>query len=476
MGQAALKLPPGAQLVEDSPPTNLPPGASLVTEESEHARQLKPAISHPALPSALDRLLAPSDMTGNDPNTVKGYLRTWGESLKGAGSGIRKFVIAPAPGMEGNPVIWDPAEQFSRDWKGLKDWYAEAKKNPNYAVGEMVGPALLTHTVSRLLTPAGMASKLTRGTGAMAEDIEPTVDDLRAVTHEVNPKTGTKFGKPDTIGDFAEQSGFAEDTLNKEYANALGPHANDPGPITPDGKFPVAEAIYKLKLKIGTTTPQDKAARAYIDSMASNFEKPLSLDELNRQRIAANGRLYSFENKSDVAQYATAGANSGTAVDRAIANTVRDVVYPEMDRLTGKPSGYFRDLQQRVGNLFRMQSDVKEFAKRLHQETMIGRGSTPLERLHPGAAVSAHGGVHGYVANIPRAIKAPNPEAGANAAIRSAYGWRQRIQPPPEIMSLPLSSLLGVMKRIEDQEDTAPKGPKTRRLEELRNGSASPTQ
>ena len=403
------------------------------------------AVRSPALkqPSALDRLLAPSDMRGNDPNTLGGYAKTWVEALKGAGAGIKGLITTPVPGTKDNPINWNPLTQAKKDIGGLKDLYEQFKVNPNYAAGELAGPALLTHTVSRLLSPAGMAAKLTRGTGGMAEDIEPTINELRAATKEVNPKTGKPFGKPATVGDFVDQVSVAEDKLNREYANALGPHASDPGPITPDGKFPVAEAILKLKDKIGDTTPQDKAARSYIDSMASNFQKPLTLDELNRQRIAANGRLYSFENKSDVAQYATAGANSGTAVDRAIANAVRDTVYPEMDKITGKPKGYFRDLQNRVGNLFRLQSDAKEFARGVHQKTMEARGSTPIERIHPGGAVSSRGGIHGYFSNIPAALKSPNPEAGANAAVRSAYGLRQRFQPPPEVMSVPLSALIG---------------------------------
>ena len=412
------------------------------TEESEHERQLKPAQV-----SSISRFLAPSDMTGNDPNTLRGYAKTWGETLKGGARGIGALLTTPLPGMEGNPVNWNPVTQAKKDIGGMKDWYEEFKKNPNYAMGEMAGPMLLTHTLSRLMAPAGMAAKLTRGAGGMSEDIEPTIADLRAVTREVNPDTGKPFGTPSTVGDFVKQVSAAESKLNNEYANALGPHANEPGPTMVDGRFPVAEAIRKLKDKIGDTTPQDKAARAYIDQMASHFQKPLSLGELNKQRIAANARLYSFENKSDVAQYAAAGANTGTAVDKAIANSVRDEVYPMMDFVTGKPPGYFRNLQSRVGHLFRLESDAKEYATKVHQKTMESRGSTPMERLRPGGAVSAGGGIHGYISNIPQLFKAADPEGKANAAVRSAYSLRQKVQPPPEAMSLPLSSLLGAFNQ-----------------------------
>lgn len=425
----------------------------VTTEESEHTRQLSPSrplsssITPQKTSSAIERLLSPSDMTGNDLNTFRGYARTWGEFLKGAGAGIKNFVMTPLPGTSENPVTWNPVKQVKKDVEGMKALLDEAKKDPNYAAGELAGPMLLTHTLTRLFTPAGMAAKLTRGSGGMAEDIEPTMGDLRAVTKDLNPSTLKPFGKPKTVGEFVDHVAAAESKLNREYANALGPHANQPGPITPDGTFPVADAILKLKEKLGNTTAQDKAARAYIDHVASEFEKPLTLDELNRQRIAANGRLYSFENKSDVAQYAAAGSNAGTAVDRAIANTVRDVVYPEMDRLTGKPKGYFRNLQNRVGNLFRLQSDAKEYAGKVHQQSMEQRGRTPMERVHKGAAVSAHGGVHGYLSNLPEMFKPSDPEGRANAAIRSAYGVRQSVQPPPEALSQPVTALITALRK-----------------------------
>lgn len=413
---------------------------------------------HPVL-SGIDRMLAPSDMTGNDPNTLKGYLKTWGETLKGAGAGIKSLITTPLPGTDANPINWNPVTQFKKDAAGLGNWYQQFKENPNYAAGEMAGPALLTHTVAKLLTPAGMVAKLTRGTGGMAEDIEPTINDLRSITKDPDPVTGKPFGNPNTVGDFIKQAGAAEDKLNKEYANTLGPHANDPGPITPNGTFPVSDAILKLKDKLGNTTSQDVAARAYIDKVASEFQNPLTLDELNRQRIAANNRLFSFEKKSDVAQYSAAGSNAGTAVDRAIANTVRDVVYPRMDQLAGKPDGYFRDLQNRVGNLFRLQSDAQDFAKSVHQKTMLARGSTPMERVKPGVAGSG-GGVHGYISNIPAMFRAPNPEGAANSAVESAYGIGQRFSPPPPELSLPVASLMAMIRSNKGTlKDVAPNHP-----------------
>jgi hypothetical protein len=406
-------------------------------------------------PSAIDRALAPSDMSGVDPNTLRGYAKMWGEALKGAGAGIKGMVSPP---YLPEHIIWNPVEQFKQDAQMLSNLKDVAKHDPNYVAGAISGPALLTHAVSGIMEPAGMVSKLTRGTGAMAEDIEPAINDLKAVAKA--------SGKPKTIGQFLDNVTEAETRLNQEYANTLGPHANSPGPLTANGKFPVVEALEKVESKLGRTTDQDMHARAYIADLKARFSKPLTLDELNRQRLAANARTRAYWKQNDVAQYGSAGSNIGTAADLAISNAIRDSVYPEMDRLSGKPRGYFRDLQQRVGNLFNMQSDARDFAAGVHQKSMISKGSTPMERIHPGGALSAGGGFHGYIGNLPALLKARDPEAAANRAVRAAYSMRQNLPLPPEAMSLPLSSLISGIRTF--------KGKGEKELESIREQQLAP--
>ena len=440
------KLPPGAQVVDDQDAPHLPPGAQLTTEESEHARQLKPATINTIAP-ALDRLLAPSDMTGNDPNTLKGYGKTWGEFLKGAGQGIRNFVATPFPGMDENPVIWNPVEQFKKDWQGVKDAWDEGKKNPNYVAGEITGPILLTHAISSVLEPAGMVAKLTRGTNVTdARMIENTIGDLRMAAKET--------GKPRTVGEFVDSVSYAENKLNNEFADSLGQYAhykiNTPDV---DGNFPLSQAIKALKEKYPPGTEINNAARRMIDARASEYQRPISLADLNRERINADARRYGLYQQSDVRSYATSTAGPENAVDNTIADWVRNNAYPEMDKLTGKPDGYFRNLQQRVGNLMRIQSETKDNAVKLHTEALKSRGSTRWERARPGTSISQSGAIHTYIPNIPEWLRPSNPEAGANAAIKSAYGIHQKFQMPPETLSLPVSALLGT---IRNQRPTPP--------------------
>ena len=426
---------------------------NVTTEESEHARQLSLGMAPPERPLA--RLLAPKDESANpssfDPNTLRGYAARGVEALKGMGSGIVNLIASPPPGTKENPIIWNPVTQFKKDWQGVKDWNELRKLNPDYAWGSMLGPMLLTHTVSRLMEPAGITAKLARGAGVDPAYIEPVVADLRSAA---------RGEKPQTIGDFISVAGKAERSLNNEFETSLGKYGNYRSNI-PDvnGNFPISQAIRALKDRMPSITDADRAERAYIDKAAAEYEKPISLRELDLKRMQANGRLDAYYNKSDVSQYAAETKNAQLLIDKEIANWVRNNVYPDMDRLTGKPQGYFRNLKSRVGNLMNASSEAKEFAAKVHRESAVERGSTPLERVHPGGAISLRGGAHGYLSNLPAALKAPNPEASANAAVKSAFGIKQRISPPPEALTIPLSAITGGM----------PEGPVNRLLQRLRD-------
>lgn len=447
----------------------------LVTEESEHARQLKPAQPLSTVipsPSRIDRFLAPANETVNpsayDPNTLRGYGARAGQGLKGIAASLKGFITAPPPGTKNNPIIWNPVTQAEKDWQGVKDWNELRKVNPDYAWGAILGPMLLTHVVSGVLEPAGMTAKLARGAGVDPAYIEPVVADLR---------TAAKGQKLETVGDFVRISDKAEKVLNDEFSQALGKHARDRfNRPDVDRNFPLSQKIVELKNRIPSITDADRAERTFIDKAAAEYQKPISLGELDLKRMQANNRLSAYYDKNDVSQYAAESKNAQIAVDKAVADWVRDKAYPKMDQLTGKPPGYFRNLKSRVGNLMNASSQAKEFAAKVHRESMIERGKTPWERIRTGGAVSSRGGVHGFISNLPRLFKPDDPEAGASAAIHSGFGMHPgytmrklplsslvrskgvRVpvpNPPPEVMSLPISALLGAFEQPQEKKGVA---------------------
>ena len=399
-------------------------------------------------PSRIDSFLAPNPAAGNaDPNTLRGYAAQAGEALKGMGASLKGFVTTPIAGTKGNPIIWNPVTQLKKDWQGVKDWNELRKADSPYAWGAVLAPMLLTHTVSGLLEPAGMTAKLARGAGVDPAYIEPVVADLRAAA---------KGGTPKTVGEFVDLAGKAEKTLNDDFSASLGKFSHYKSNL-PDvnGNFPLSERIKALKNSIPATTAADRAERTFLDQAAAEYQKPVTLGDLDLARKRANARLTAYYDKNDVSQYATETKNAQIGVDKAVADWVRDNVYPEMDQLTGKPPGYFRNLKSRVGNLMNASSQAKEFAAKVHRQSAVERGSTPLERVHPGGAISMRGSAHGYLSNLPAVLRPPNPEAGAGAAVRSAFRLRQRLPAPRKIepLSLPLSAIAGTKQPTGNATD-----------------------
>ena len=428
---------------------------TVTTEDSEHARQLKPAqpVSLPT-PSRIGRFLAPANETTNpadyDPNTLRGYGARAGQALKGMAHSIAGlFDPNSIPGTKGNPINWNPVTQAKKDWQGVKDWNELRKVNPDYAWGSVLAPMLLTHTVSSLLEPAGITAKLARGAGVDPAYIEPVVNDLR---------TAAKGAKPKTVGEFVDVASKAQKSLNDEYGASLGKFANFKSNLQDVNRnFPISQAIKALKDKMPAITDADRSERSFIDKAAAEYQKPISLGELDLKRMQANNRLSAYYDKNDVSQYAAESRNAQIAVDKAVADWVRDNVYPEMDQLTGKPPGYFRNLKSRVGNLMNASSQAKEFAAKVHRESAVEKGMTRWERARPGGSVSAKGAFHMYLPNIPEWLKPTDPEAGAGRAIKSAFSPHEHVAPPPEVLSVPLSAIIGAENAGKRPGDILPR-------------------
>ena len=75
--------------------------------------------------------------------------------------------------------------------------------------------------------------------------------------------------------------------------------------------------------------------------------------------------------EAHVLQYALSDKGQ---IDKAVADAIRDEVYPHVDQLIGKPVGYTRDLKQRIGSLMNVSSDLKEHAKTTEKQSMKSAG------------------------------------------------------------------------------------------------------
>jgi hypothetical protein len=193
-------------------------------------------------------------------------------------------------------------------------------------------------------------------------------------------------------------------------------------------------------------TASGKAEARVIENAALEFDKDWSLSQLDQERMSANARLGPYERQGIADQYSTLRKSRTVAIDKAIADGVRETVYPQMDRLAGKPAGYFASLKQQIGDLLQLQSKVDKQVRTLRDKTARIKGAPLLKKAEAaeGAGSVATGYKHGVFRTLARAIAPENPEKTANKRVAKA------LRPDRDpTLDLPISALAG-----EQQNDS----------------------
>jgi hypothetical protein len=300
------------------------------------------------------------------------------------------------------------------------------------AVGAAVGKA--GGALADLVRSSEPVNKLAFASGAGTADlVKETLPDVL--------KIAKAEGEPKTVGEYQDAIQRAKSNLNDEYAESLGKYKD----VTLKGS-PIAAKIRALVTpNMGKTASGRLEAKA-IERAAKEFDGGWTLDELDHERMDANARLNAYESKSMVDQYATLKKSRSVAIDKAIADGVRESVYPFMDQVTGKAAGYFANLKGQIGSLLELQSKVEKQAETLRDTTARIKGAPALERIHIGTSISGRGTPHGYIAGIKEAILPRNPEKSANAAVKSAFRAPAPRRTATSVKGLPFTLLLATPK------------------------------
>ena len=199
---------------------------------------------------------------------------------------------------------------------------ANDKGNLGAQAGDVAG-TIGNVALMRMAKEPKTAARIAYATGGDAKDVLTAEKDLMDAV-------GT-HGVPKDLPELTDRIDKAKSALNQEYANSLGPYANMQ--TMPSG---VSQRILKLITPNLDMTQPGRVMKKQLQSAALEFQKPWTMAQLDQERMDANARLHAFNNKDVVDQYAaTRGNNRNPAIDNAIANGVRETVYPQLDQLTG---------------------------------------------------------------------------------------------------------------------------------------------
>jgi hypothetical protein len=238
-------------------------------------------------------------------------------------------------------------------------------------IGKAIGPTL-----------KGAVSKL-----YFAGNLGPR-EDLELVMPEI--MEAEKKQPAQTVGDFIDVVGSAKKKIATEVDTSMmspvtvaGVKNKVPLAGAPADTTPIANRILQLTTNHPSEAVTDPAKIARIrQRVVQNYSQPRSYGWLNDRRTVLNRELnkyYALKTPADKAQYLF--QHPDFEIDKAEADSIRDIVYPSMDRAAGKPPGYFEGLQRKRGALMSIEDQAQDHIQNLKMKSKIAKGAPTRDPL-----------------------------------------------------------------------------------------------
>jgi hypothetical protein len=171
------------------------------------------------------------------------------------------------------------------------------------------------------------------------------------------------------VSGFASAADAAKDASFEPYNNLISPYRSlngAEGPVRPGAinGSPIADAQIKSipTMDLIEKPPSIEGQGGILNKTAStadNYRRPLSIPTLDEVRQDANGKLNAFYNKAGGDQ-AAALSNPETARVKAVGDSTRKILYPQLETDANLPAGSVSDMQGKYGLL----SDVSDIANK----------------------------------------------------------------------------------------------------------------
>lgn len=267
-----------------------------------------------------------------------------------------------------------------------------------------VAPSLIK-TINKLYYAGKLGEK---------EELEVIMPEVLAM-EKANPAT--------TLEEFTEVLKKAKNKIGQEVDSEML------NPIVQNGRqVPLAHAdadvtpikahIESLITKHPSDVKMNPAKINAIRARASKYLQPDTFGNLTDRRIVLNYELNNYNKLSDLEKSQYLVTHPEFEIDKAEADAIRDVVYPQMDKAAGKPAGFTEQLQKRRGALLSTEKQATQNFEKLRKESKWSKGSPPGDRLH--AYGSSHGNI-GVSTKLLSLIRTPDKLSQANKQVSRAF-------------------------------------------------------
>lgn len=397
-----------------------------------------------------------------------------GASTAGAGGEFPGAVIGAAAGGGAGEV----ARQYILHKQGYDKYDDPASKTlgkralgvaaeaGGQAAGEIVGQGLgklLRPTLERSLAKLYYAGGIKYGNALGKGDLETVIHDLIATE-----KSGA--GKATTVGDLLGVIKQTKDDIGRKVDLQLALPINQNGRTVMLGQAhanstPIVNAINSMAtadpsiVKEAHLNPAGKEA-AYLEHIRKEALKfsqtPWTYQELTSKRIRLNNELEPLYTLPPGEQRKYLLENPNLAVAKAQADAIRDVIYPKMDLLSGKPMGTTAEMQGKRGSLMSIENQVNEHLSKLKTNARQAKGAPPMEKVNV-STYGTTGGKPGLAFHrLTGLVHTPDPESKANRQVAKAFvhGVGPNIRkvlstkPGQELMSLPVRLLAKPLREL----------------------------
>ena len=385
-------------------------------------RATPPLLSFPGIKSAAltlrDKAVNALPAIGG---VVGGLIGGAAGSESGPGAIIPATAGAAAGGGLGEDVRQFMTEHFHPEDKKMTA--KEAAKGIGKQAGLQGASELLPGIVGAIVKPASTIEKLSFvGNLGPREDIQPALQELQQTERQAGNQVKN-------VGDYLSILDQTKNRIGTEVSASLKT------PITTKvGKVPlgateadtteVSNALSNLATKHPSDVQMNPNKLKMFRDRALDYQKnKRSYSWLFDRRQVLNeelNRFYSLATPGEQATYLF--QHPGFEADKAEADAIRDVIYPQMDRAAQKPSGYYANLQRKYGSISRVENATKKNLEKLAAKGKVQRGA-PISQRTSLSTYASEGGKPGFSLHRLQGVFArPNPAGALDTAAKSAFG------------------------------------------------------
>jgi len=309
---------------------------------------------------------------------------------------------------------------------------AEDIRTKNYpgAAGDLVGSVANYFMLKGAKKPGTKArvNKLTSAVGPAGGD---TVAALKTTLPELDA-TEKALGNPKTIGDFQTLVKRTQDRLTQKFNGALYRNAHQR--VVPTN---IADAL-RTKAAELPPTAEGQALAQEIRNAATEYERPWTLRDLNRERQYRNSLVQNFYDKAGSKQMGAMRSNAQAIIDKTVADGSRELLYDQLSKYDKGTN--WAELKRQQHHIINLQDQLAKQVGNLTDKQAAMAGESFFEKESVSASLHG-GGVSARAHGLQRLLPGMGPETAASAKVRAAFPSARAMAARRAVLALPISKL-----------------------------------